>query len=155
MPPIWRESQQVSSSLRVNTSRTNRCTECDGGRASDYGGNPGRYANHCTSSAPAELGIREKRASTQELKLDPPAGLAQETRGPTPTPLASKAGKQWTVRAPTQEPNQPSLSVLLAVGPGPRRFPETLNRTSAGRSWALGRIRQVKRLRSGRTGITF
>ena len=59
------------------------------------------------------------------------------------------------VWAPTQEPNQSSCRFSWAVGPGPWRFPETLNRTSAGRSWALGRMRQVKRLRSRRTGATL
>ena len=59
------------------------------------------------------------------------------------------------VWAPTQEPNQSSCRFSWAVGPGPWRFPETFNRTSAGRSWALGRMRQVKRLRSRRTGVTL
>ena len=37
----------------------------------------------------------------------------------------------------------------------PAVFPEPLNLAGAERSWMLGRMRQVKRLRSGRTGVIF
>ena len=120
-------------------------------------GIPAVVQNHCTfsSSVPAELGIRE-RASTQELKLDPPAGLAQ---GNSWTNSNTTRQQSWeTVDSKGTDPRtEPAQLVGFAGGRSwsPAVFPEPLKLAGAERSWMLGGMRQVKRLRSGRTGITF